>query len=324
MSYTVMARRLRPQHFQDVIAQDHIVQTLQNAIRLERIAHAYLFSGPRGTGKTTVARLLAKALNCEEGPTPNPCGRCASCKAIVDGKSLDVLEVDGASNRGIDEIRQLREEVGYAASRGKRRVYIIDEVHMLTPEAFNALLKTLEEPPPHVVFVFATTEPHRVPETILSRCQRYNFRRIPTEKIVAQLRSIAADQGWKADEEGLYLIGRKSDGAMRDALGMLDQVTSFSDGAICGEGVRELLGIIPRDLYFGVTQAILDKDGAAALSVVARLLEEGGDVGEFTEGLLEHLRHLLVARVKDGISEDDLPEADRARYTEHAAHFDED
>ncbi len=188
MSYVVMARKRRPKAFERVVGQDHITTTLQNAIRQERVAQAYLFSGPRGTGKTTSARLLATALNCENGPTPEPCGECVSCKAIQQGKSMDVLEIDGASNRGIDEIRQLREEVGYAASKGKRKVYIIDEVHMLTTEAFNALLKTLEEPPPHVVFVFATTEVHKVPETILSRCQRYTFRRIPAEAIVEELK----------------------------------------------------------------------------------------------------------------------------------------
>ncbi len=323
-AYKVMAREWRPEVFGSVVAQEYIVQTLQNAIRVERVAQAYLFSGPRGTGKTTMARLLAKALNCEGGPTPDPCGECDACRAIAGGKSLDVLEIDGASNRGIDEIRQLREEVGYAASKGKRKVYIIDEVHMLTPEAFNALLKTLEEPPPHVVFVFATTAPNRVPETILSRCQRYNFRRIPTEHIVAQLRTVLKAEGLEAEEEALFLVARKADGALRDALSLLDQVVAFSQEAITGEAVRNLLGIVPRDMYFELTQAILEKDGAAALDVVARVMEEGGDVGEFTEGLLEHGRHLLVARVSEKMEEEDLPEADRARYADLAGHFGEE
>ncbi len=322
--YRVMAREWRPEVFGRVVAQDHIVKTLQNAILSDRVAQAYLFSGPRGTGKTTMARLLAKALNCEEGPTPDPCGACDSCKAIADGKSFDVLEVDGASNRGIDEIRQLREEVGYAASKGKRKVYIIDEVHMLTPEAFNALLKTLEEPPPHVVFVFATTASNKVPETILSRCQRYNFRRIPSEQIVAQLRTILEAESLEAQEEALFLIARKADGAMRDALSLLDQVVAFSEGAITEEAARNLLGIIPRDVYFELTQAILDRDGAAALNVVARVIEEGGDVGEFTEGLLGHGRHLLVARVSEGMEGEGLPESDRARYVDFAGRFQED
>jgi len=282
-----------------------------------------LFSGPRGTGKTTSARLLATALNCENGPTPEPCGECASCKAIQQGKSMDVLEIDGASNRGIDEIRQLREEVGYAASKGKRKVYIIDEVHMLTTEAFNALLKTLEEPPPHVVFVFATTEVHKVPETILSRCQRYTFRRIPAETIVAELKRAVADEGVEAEEAALYQIGRKADGGMRDALSLLDQVMAFSDSGVSTEAVQDLLGIIPRDLFFELTQAIQEQASADALGVVERLVQEGGDVGEFVEGLMEHFRHLLVARAMGELADDDLPASDRKRYAEAAAGFDE-
>lgn len=323
MSYVVMARKRRPKAFERVVGQDHITTTLQNAIRQERVAQAYLFSGPRGTGKTTSARLLATALNCENGPTPEPCGECGSCKAIQQGKSMDVLEIDGASNRGIDEIRQLREEVGYAASKGKRKVYIIDEVHMLTTEAFNALLKTLEEPPPHVVFVFATTEVHKVPETILSRCQRYTFRRIPAETIVAELKRAVADEGVEADEAALYQIGRKADGGMRDALSLLDQVMAFSDSGVSTQAVQDLLGIIPRDLFFELTQAIQDQASADALGVVERLVQEGGDVGEFVEGLMEHFRHLLVARAMGELADDDLPESDRKRYAEAATAFDE-
>ncbi len=321
MAYRVLARKWRPIVFQDVVAQDHIVQTLQNAIRSERIVQAYLFCGPRGTGKTTMARLLAKAFNCEQGPTPQPCGTCGLCTSIADNKSMDVLEIDGASNRGIDEIRQLREEVGFAATRGKRKVYIIDEVHMLTAEAFNALLKTLEEPPPHVVFVLATTEPHRLPETILSRCQRYNFRRISTEAIVGQLRKIAEAEKIAAEDEAFFLLGGKADGALRDAENLLDQAIAFSDGSISAEAVRELLGVIPADLYFELTQVILDSDGAAALRAVGRVLDGGGDAGEFTQGLLEHVRRLLVASVSDGFSGHDLSAADQARYRETAARF---
>jgi DNA polymerase-3 subunit gamma/tau len=324
MSYRVIARKWRPNVFQDVVAQDHIVQTLQNAIRTERIVQAYLFCGPRGTGKTTMARLLAKALNCEQGPTPEPCGECGFCTAVAGNKSMDVLEIDGASNRGIDEIRQLREEVGFAATKGKRKVYIIDEVHMLTAEAFNALLKTLEEPPPHVVFVLATTEPHRMPETILSRCQRYNFRRISTDAIVGQLRKILDAEEIAAEDEALFLLGRKADGALRDAENLLDQAIAYSDGAIAAEAVRELLGVIPVDLYFELTQAILDSDGATALRAVERVLDGGGDAGEFTQGLLEHVRNLLVARVSDGLPGDDLSAADQARYLETSARFQEE
>lgn len=323
MSYVVMARKRRPKAFERVVGQDHITTTLQNAIRQERVAQAYLFSGPRGTGKTTSARLLATALNCENGPTPEPCGECVSCKAIQQGKSMDVLEIDGASNRGIDEIRQLREEVGYAASKGKRKVYIIDEVHMLTTEAFNALLKTLEEPPPHVVFVFATTEVHKVPETILSRCQRYTFRRIPAEAIVEELKRAVADEGVKAEEAALYQIGRKADGGMRDALSLLDQVMAFSDSGVTAEAVQDLLGIIPRDLFFELTQAIQEQASADALGVIERLVQEGGDVGEFVEGLMEHFRHLLVARAMGELADDDLPASDRERYAEVAKGFDE-
>jgi DNA polymerase III subunit gamma/tau len=322
--YKVLARRTRPETFDDVVAQDHIIKTIQNAIRSERIAHSYLFSGPRGTGKTTTARLLAKALNCENGPTPEPCGTCDFCVAIAECKSLDVIEIDGASNNGVEDVRNLREEVGYAVTKGKRKVYIIDEVHMLSDGAFNALLKTLEEPPPHVVFIFATTEPTKVPETILSRCQRYNFRRIPTSDILAQLVGIAEKEGLKADEEALLLVARKADGAMRDGLSLLEQMLAFSETEITADIVRDLLGIIPRDLYFDLFDAILARDGKAALGVVASVMEEGGDVGEFTQGLLEHLRHLLIASVSKSMAAEDLPEADKVRYVGLAEKLRED
>ncbi len=323
MSYQVMARERRPEVFDEVVAQDHIVTTLQNAIRTDRVAQAYLFSGPRGTGKTTTARLLAKALNCEQGPTPTPCGTCASCVSIKKGRSLDVREIDGASTNSVDDVRQLREEVGYAASKGKRKVYIIDEVHMLTMQAFNALLKTLEEPPAHVIFVFATTELNKVPETILSRCQRYNFRRIPTSEIVDELKKIVAQRELEVEEEALFLIGRKAGGAMRDALSLMDQVISFSESGIQSDDVRRLLGIVPRDLFFALTDAIAKDDGAAGLEIVHGLIEDGGDMGEFTEGMVEHFRHLLVARIQEEVIGADLPEADLERYKTAAQAFQE-
>jgi DNA polymerase-3 subunit gamma/tau len=323
MSYQVMARERRPEVFGDVVSQGHIVSTLQNAIRAGRVAQAYLFSGPRGTGKTTTARLLAKALNCEEGPTPTPCGTCKSCMSIKNGRSLDVREIDGASTNSVEDVRQLREEVGYAASKGKRKVYIIDEVHMLSMSAFNALLRTLEEPPPHVIFVFATTELNKVPDTILSRCQRYNFRRIPTIEIVNELKKIVSQRNLDAEEEALFLLGRKAGGAMRDALSLMDQVISFSDGAIRAEDVRSLLGIVPRDLFFNLTDAIGNDDGATGLRIVNGLMEEGGDIGEFVEGMVEHFRHLLVARVEGNVIGADLPESDLARYRESAQNFQE-
>jgi DNA polymerase-3 subunit gamma/tau len=242
MSYKVLALKYRPQTFEDVVGQKPITQALQNAIATKRVAHAYLFAGSRGVGKTSVARILAKALNCQEGPTPHPCGHCSFCQEIKDGISVDVLEIDGASNRGINEIRELRENVKYLPSKNKYKIYIIDEVHMLTTEAFNALLKTLEEPPPHVIFVFATTEPHKIPLTILSRCQRYDFKRIPSSSILDQLKKIASEEGMEVSDPGLHLIARQAQGSMRDAQSLLDQVFSFSGPKISEEEVIEAWG----------------------------------------------------------------------------------
>jgi len=249
MSYVVIARRWRPQQFNEIIGQEHVSKTLSNAIANNRIAHSYIFTGPRGVGKTTTARILAKAVNCEKGPTPHPCNECASCKAITVGNSMDVLEIDGASNRGIDEVRNLRENIRYAPTQGKYRIYIIDEVHMLTKEAFNALLKTLEEPPEHAMFIFATTEIHRVPATILSRCQRFDFRRIPLKTIMEHLRRICDGEKIDIQEEALLQIAKKADGSMRDAQSILDQLISFSGNKIAFEDVAQALGVIHQDLF---------------------------------------------------------------------------
>ena len=240
MSYLVLARKWRPQTFEEVVGQEPITRTLQNALAQGRIAHAFLFSGPRGVGKTSVARILAKALNCVQGVGPHPCNQCQVCKEITIGSALDVLEIDGASNRGIDEVRDLREKIKYLPTQGQYKVYIIDEVHMLTKEAFNALLKTLEEPPAHAVFILATTEPHKVPVTILSRCQRYDFRRIPTSLIQEQLEKLVGQEGWQIDAEGLALLAQEAEGSLRDAPGVLDQVVTFGGDAGSAPGVARL------------------------------------------------------------------------------------
>ncbi len=324
MSYVVIARKWRPGTFDSVLAQGHVTQTLKNAISSGRIAHAYLFSGPRGVGKTTTARILAKALNCENGPTPEPCGECARCREIANGRSLDVLEIDGASNRGIDEIRDLRESVNYASSESRYKIYIIDEVHMLTPEAFNALLKTLEEPPRHVIFIFATTAPHKVPATILSRCQRFDFRRIPAEDIARSLREICEHENFKADDDALLTIARRADGALRDAQSMLDQVLAFGSGKVDLETVKAVTGIIGREIFFDLTDAVLQKDSGKALEIVGNFIDSGGDIEEFVGGILEHLRNILLAKVKGGADSIGVPADEKKRYEEVANVFSEE
>jgi DNA polymerase-3 subunit gamma/tau len=313
MSYRVLARKWRPQKFQDVVGQDPIAQALQNAIATQRVAHAYLFAGPRGVGKTSVARILAKALNCEAGPTPQPCGQCPSCREIPEGNAVDVLEIDGASNRGINEIRELRENVKYLPSKCRYKVYIIDEVHMLTTEAFNALLKTLEEPPAHVIFVFATTEPHKIPLTILSRCQRFNFKRIPLARILEHLKAISLHEEVEISDSSLRLIAREAEGSMRDAQSLLDQVISFSGKKVSDEEVIEALGIIDRKTLHEVIQALAEADRARLLELVGKIHSFGYDIKEFCGELAKLSRDMMVLKVfpKEGAGDGelvDLPE----------------
>ncbi len=295
MAYQVLARKWRPQNFEEVVGQEPITRTLQNALAAGRVAHAFIFSGPRGVGKTSVARILAKALNCEAGPTPHPDNTCQMCKEITNGSSLDVLEIDGASNRGIDEVRDLREKIKYLPAQGKYKVYIIDEVHMLTKEAFNALLKTLEEPPAHAVFILATTEPHKVPVTILSRCQRYDFRRIPTGVIQAHLAKLAGQEGWRIDPEGLALVARAAEGGLRDAQGFLDQVVTFGGDGVTAPEIARILGVTDRGALLGALKAIIDRNGPDLLNLIEALYNQGQDLGRFYQDLMLYARHLLVA-----------------------------
>ncbi|MGZ3634043.1 MAG: DNA polymerase III subunit gamma/tau [Parachlamydiaceae bacterium] len=298
--HQVLARRYRPQKFSEVFGQEAIVTTLKNAILHRRLAHAYLFCGSRGTGKTTLARVFAKALNCQN-PTEDlePCNVCASCREITSGSSLDVLEIDGASHRGIDDIRQINETVGYSSASGKYKIYIVDEVHMLTKEAFNALLKTLEEPPKHVIFIFATTEPHKVLATILSRCQRFNLNRLPIEKILQKLSFIAAQQQVTISEEALHLIATRAEGGMRDAESLLDQIFAFHEGAITAESVTDLLGIVSKELFFKLDLAVKEGHLATAFEIAHQVFSQGKDFVHFVESLTEHFRTLLLIKIAD-------------------------
>lgn len=295
MSYVVLARKWRPTQFKEVVGQGHIAQTLQNAIKMDRVAHSFLFTGARGVGKTSTARILAKALNCRtEGPTENPCETCSSCLEITQGRAVDVFEIDGASNRGINEIRELRESVRYAPSSERFKIYIIDEVHMLTTEAFNALLKTLEEPPPHAKFIFATTEPQKIPVTILSRCQRYDFKRISQADIVSHLEFLCREEKIEADTNALRIIARQATGGMRDALSLLDQIISFSGTAIDEKQVIEILGVANRKHLFTLSEAIVNHDVNEALNTIAEVDEYGYDLQQFTGEFVQHCRNLVV------------------------------
>ncbi len=297
MSYLVLARKYRPQNFEELVGQPHITELLRKSIESGRIAHAFLFCGPRGIGKTSCARILAKSLNCQNGPTLKPCGECSACLEIANGNSFDVIEIDGASNRGIDEIRTLRENVKFAPSYGRYKIYIIDEVHMLTSDAFNALLKTLEEPPEHVKFIFATTEVHKVPATILSRCQRFDFKRIQVETIMANLKSICVKESLKADEGALFAIAKASQGSMRDALSILDQLSALSDKGIDASDVYYMLGMVEIEFLFDLTDALIARNCVKALETFNQVIERGKDIKQLGKDLTEHFRHLMIVKV---------------------------
>lgn len=297
MSYLVLARKYRPQTFEQVVEQAHITRTLTNAISTGRVAHAILFSGPRGTGKTTVARILAKAMNCKEGPTPEPCNVCRSCAEITAGHAVDVFEIDGASNNSVDQIRELRENIKYMPAHSAFKIYIIDEVHMLSTAAFNALLKTLEEPPSHVMFMFATTEPHKIPITILSRCQRHDFRRISLASISNHMAWICAQEGFESSEQSLGLIAREAGGSLRDALSLLDQIMTSTQGKMTHEQVLDILGVIDRKMIYDLATAILAADIPAVLDLLDDIYDRGHDMKKLYADLLEHFRNLLVASI---------------------------
>jgi DNA polymerase-3 subunit gamma/tau len=303
VSYLVLARKYRPQTFDDLVGQDHVARTLANAIATGRIAHAFLFTGVRGVGKTTSARLLAKCLNCvgadgqAKGPTASPCNRCAPCTEITGGQDLDVQEIDGASYNGVDEVRRLQEGMTFRPARDRFKIYIVDEVHMLSTAAWNAFLKTLEEPPPHVKFIFATTEVHKVPVTILSRCQRYDFKLIPTQTIAARLTDVLARESIVADGPAVQVLAREAAGSMRDAMSLLDQVIAFSGTKLTGDDVARVLGVADRAVLHELATALVDGDAAACLSVVDRLAQQGFDLAHATKDILRHLRNLVVAKV---------------------------
>ena len=319
MTHLPLALKYRPATFADVIGQEHVTRTLSNALERGRTAHAYLFAGPRGSGKTTTARLLAKALNCDRGVTGEPCGECENCVAIASGRSLDVIEIDAASNRGIDDIKELREAVKYAPAQGRYKVYIVDEVHQLSKDAFNALLKTLEEPPRGVVFVLATTEPHKILPTILSRCQRFDFRPIPLDAIRKRLADIAKLEGFALDERAEFAIAKKADGSLRDALSLLDQVVAFGGDAIDLPTLRRLIGVPDEERYLELTELLAAGDAAGAMRFVRELRAGGYDLESFYAGLLEHLRDCLLFAVGDGARLAEVPERYHEAYATAAS-----
>ena len=296
MSYQVLSLKLRPQRFDEVVGQTHVTRTLQNAIGLDRVAHGYIFSGPRGVGKTTTARILAKVLNCKNPKDNNPCGTCVNCTEITQGSNLDVQELDGASNRGIDEMRDLREAVKYPPNNSKYRIYIIDEVHMLTREAFNALLKTLEEPPPHVIFIMATTDAHKVPATILSRTQRFDFKHISINDISEYLKQILESENIKYDTDGIRLIAQKADGSLRDSLSLLDQTIAYASDALDVETIRDVLGIIKENVFLNIIQTIEKRDHKEVIHQLSQLIDAGYAISDFISGFNEFLRNCMIQK----------------------------